>query len=886
MLSLHPVSPEMGRHYYKEENYYSQKRAGHHSEWQGQGARELGLSGAVDGETFQRLLCGVRPTKDEPLRLSAHGAQQRAGIDLTFSAPKSVSLAALVAGDTRLEQAHRIAVSRAITLAEERYSKTRVGSSTARSLETTGNLTVAMFHHDTSRAKDPQLHTHCVVLNTVQRSDGLWRSLTNEDFYRYSKLLGLFYQNELARKVQLLGYGIVPQSNGTFEIEGYCQTHLRAFSKRREQIENLGATNQKEARLLVLKNRPTKGSAVSRQDLQYEWKNAVKKLGIHHPQARKESRVVEYVDARNILTSAMSHASEKDVAFRREDLEAFALQSSIGRLYWGSFQESIRGAETFRQLIKVTGGRYTTQEALGIEREMIARLTAGKKSMPPMCSTIPEDIKDNTLGLSLGQKEALEMSISSEDRYTAWQGVAGAGKTFAMKKLLDVARRESISIRGFAPSAEAAKVLETESGIPSDTVASLLHSPPPSQRTAGKELWIVDEASLLSARQCADLMRRAEAAGSRVILVGDTRQLSSVEAGNPFKLLQKHGITTAHLNESRRQKDSVLKAAAAAMAQGEMAEGLDILTKPIHGRSMITEITSESQRLKHMARTYVALPAEERSRSLVLAGTNKTRESLTALVRRGLVDQGSLSKEGVVTCLAPKDLTREETKAGLKVEPGNILVVHREDRKVGLRVGDQVVVTHVDRLTRIIYGENTSGRRIVLPVQAEPIFTVYEVKDRSFAVGDKVRWTRNDRKLGLRNGQELTVVGLSGAEVVVQSQEGVSHQIKKSSRPFLDHNYVNTVYAAQGKTCDQVLIAADKTFGKEATYVAVTRARERVALFTPSLEAAKRLAEHTRAKQSASELVRLDTTVSGRNCDETVKQQSVAPQSLRGLGMG
>ena len=471
------------------------------------------------------------------------------------------------------------------------------------------------------------------------------------------------------------------------------------------------------------------------------------------------------------------------------------------------------------------------------------------------------------------------MSLSTRDRFSAWQGVAGAGKTFAMQQLQTVARRQGMGIRGFAPSAEAAKVLQIESGIPSDTVASLLHSPPPLGGTQGHELWVVDEASLLSARQCADLMGRADAAAARVIFVGDTRQLSSVEAGNPFKLLQKHGITTAHLNESRRQKDASLKAAAAAMAGGDMTTGLDLL------KSDTQEITREPNLLKAMARTYVALPPDQRSRALVLAGTNNTRETLTDLIRRKLLEHDSLRKEVTVTCLEAKDLTREETSAGISIDAGNILVIHREDRKVGIKSGDQVEVTHVDRLTRVIYGETSSRQRVVIPEKSQAGFTVYAVKYRSFGVGDKVRWTRNDRRLGLRNGQELTVVSLSAQDIVLQEQNGECHRLTKGSRHFLDHNYVNTVYSSQGKTCDRVLIAADRTFGKEAMYVAVTRAREKVSLFTPGLETTRQLAELSRAKPSASDLERVDSQETGRDQATGIHRQLSALQRIRGIGM-
>lgn len=878
MLSLHPVSSEMGRHYYKEENYYSLNNAGQNSAWQGRGAQELGLAGPIDARTFERLLQGLHPTREEDLRLKTKGSRPRAGIDLTFSAPKSVSLAALVGGDTRLEDAHRMAVSRALDLAEARYAKTRVGSSEARVTEVTENLTVALFHHDTSRAKDPQLHTHCVVLNTVQRADGQWRSLSNEDFYRHSKLLGLVYQNELAREVRTLGYQVEPQANGTFELTGYSEKELRSFSKRREQIAELGATSQKEARQLVLKNRPTKGPPVSRETLQSIWTHEAKALGIKHPIALQRGGEIQNSDARDILKAAVRHSSERDVQFRREDLERFALEAHLSKIEWQDLQRSIRGAETFRELIALQDGRFTTKEALVLERDIIRRLMAGKKASLPL-SDIPHDIRANTLGLSQGQKTALEMSISSSDRFMGWQGVAGAGKTFAMRRLRELADAEGVTLRGFAPSAEAAKVLEVESGIQADTVASLLYVPTPRPAGKAREIWIVDEAGLLSARQCAGLMQKADAGSITVILVGDTRQLSSVEAGNPFKLLQQHGMTTAHLTESRRQRDDRLKAAASAMAQGNMQGGLGLLGESIH------EIAREKGRLRKIAETYVALPAEDRSKALVLAGTNKMRESLTQLIREGLAKHGVVKSEQKVACLKAKDLTREEARAGLKIEPGNVLVFHAAERRAGIKPGDQLHVTGVDRIGGVIYGALPQGQRVVLGPRNRSSFTVYEVVERSFAVGDQVRWTRNDKTLGLRNGQELRVVAMGEDQMSVKSQNGATYHLTRSMRPFLDHNYVHTVYSAQGKTCDRVLVAADATYGKEALYVAVTRARDKVALFTRARAQMESDAERCLAKGSASDLLPMESPQNILDSGQQKRGERPARQRLGGLRM-
>ncbi len=270
MLSLSRVSQYHGQNYFSKDNYYAREKAVENSEWQGLGAELLGLTGMVDSKVFQGLLEGRSPI--EGLRLNSlhdnDGSKRRAGIDLTFSAPKSVSLAALVAGDKHLEIAHQQAVVAALNVVEQRYAITRVGAKHDRQNESSGNIIAAKFQHDTSRAKDPQLHTHCVILNAVRRKDGEWRSLHNDEMFANSKLIGLVYQNDLASRVKKLGYDVERKANGTFEIKGYSEEQLRAFSKRREKIEHLGAQNQREARDLVKIDRPAKGKEVPRTELQ------------------------------------------------------------------------------------------------------------------------------------------------------------------------------------------------------------------------------------------------------------------------------------------------------------------------------------------------------------------------------------------------------------------------------------------------------------------------------------------------------------------------------------------------------------------------------------------------------------------------------------------
>ena len=232
------VSAAQAENYYEKDDYYTQgleteedtQRAS--SQWVGKGAIALKLTGKVETSTFKQLLKGEGPSGQSLHARKIDLAKHRAGTDYTFSAPKSVSIAGLIQKDWRVMTAHNSAVETALAVLEERYAQARVRTKEDRQRVTTGNVVAAVFRHETSRAQDPQLHSHCVVINTTQMADGSWRSLSNEEIVANQKLLGEIYQNELAHQLQQCGYEIEPRANGQIELRGYEPKLLEVFSTR------------------------------------------------------------------------------------------------------------------------------------------------------------------------------------------------------------------------------------------------------------------------------------------------------------------------------------------------------------------------------------------------------------------------------------------------------------------------------------------------------------------------------------------------------------------------------------------------------------------------------------------------------------------------------
>ncbi len=296
MLSIGVLSSAaQGASYYERDGYYAKDDPGHRdaSAWAGKAAEELGLTGPVDPATFRAVLEGKVPD-GSGTELGRRGKDgeitHRPGRDLTFSAPKSVSIAALVGGDERVVEAHDRAVGATLAWVEKNAAETRMMDPETGRMGRAGGqkIVAATFRHDTSRNLDPQLHTHSVIANMVRGEDGKWRSMANEGLYERQKLIGMLYRNELAAGLGRLGYGIEKtHADGRFEIAGVSREAVEAFSTRRAEIEAamndraLGATadNPRLAERAALMTRAAKRD-IDREELRGVWQKQAADLGL------------------------------------------------------------------------------------------------------------------------------------------------------------------------------------------------------------------------------------------------------------------------------------------------------------------------------------------------------------------------------------------------------------------------------------------------------------------------------------------------------------------------------------------------------------------------------------------------------------------------------
>jgi conjugative relaxase-like TrwC/TraI family protein len=872
--------------YYEADDYYAEGGLSP-SEWQGAGAEALGLSGEVDRDSFRELLDGK--VAGERLGTFRDGQlEHRPGWDVTLSAPKSVSIMAEVAGDRRLIAAHGEAVRTAMTHVEKHMAATRIRDGGGVTREATGNLVIASFQHGTSRAQDPQLHTHNVIMNATRGEDGAWRSLEPRALYQLQKQIGAIYRQELALKVRELGYEIETgkhalgkaEGDSLFEIKGVSAEVMTAFSTRSAEIEAALAergTSRETAsaaqkQMATLDTREAKVSA-DHASLVADWRETASGAGFG---AAARMAMIEQAEARaadpahrlrlemqgdGAAARAVAHAADK-LGERQSVFSAAALQEEAGRIGlgkvgYGQIGAAIEAAtkqgglidRTFQDRRGAEFAGFTTRLNVETETRMLRIEAEGRGALAPIASPLAAakavagaaaQAERAGLGWKADQRSATEQLLTSRNRITALQGYAGTAKTTTvLATFAREAEARGVSVIALAPTASAAMVLGEALGTRGDTVARHLLSPerPLSGQPAA---WIVDEASLLSARDTARLFDLADKHHARVILVGDVKQLGSVEAGAAFAQLQGAGMETARLAEIVRQTNHATKEAVLASIEGDAKKALAALDR---GGGQIIENADRAERFAAIAERYAALDKEARAHTLVIEPSREGRDALTADLRAALTRSGALTGPAVaVESLVNKGLTRAEARDPLSYDKGDVVRFTRDYADKGVTRSEAYRVESIDPAKAAVTLKSEDGREVNWrPRQwgAGHVQT-FTPQPLDLKTGDAIRFTRNDREASRINGArgEVIAVDEQTRTATIQMQSGKTETLHLDSARdrHIAHAYVDTAFAAQGRTADHVMIHADSKAtnlaDQKSFYVGISRAKETAMIFT------------------------------------------------------
>lgn len=861
MLTIAKVSTgAAAASYYEEANdYYSKGQEP--SQWLGDGAQRLGLSGEVDPQTFRQLLDGKMPDGSQ-IHNAAEG--RRGGTDFTFSAPKSVSMQALIGGDQRLIDAHETAVAKTLAYAESlaAYRVTEQGDTQR---EASGNILAATFRHDLSRATDPNLHTHAVVINATQRPDGQWRALEQTDFYRQQKLMGALYRTELALEAQKLGYQVrLTNNDGRFELSHINAVQIAAFSSRSQAIESAlsaqGKTReQASAREKEVANLSTraKKTEVDRPALHAGWQEKSQELGVdYRPSLSLETRLDDMhagyqSAAREAVLYAVEHTTERHAVVREVTLIQSALEHGTGRTDLATIKEELVRQVQTGELI-ASGDRFTTESAQQRERAMLDVAQRGHGVVVPIMDQrlVEQHLAPTTL--NAGQRGAVTLVVSTPDRVIAIQGSAGTGKTTMLRQAKELIEAQGYRVQGLAPSASAAREL-AGAGIQSQTLAAFK-----SQNERGlhnKTVLIVDEAGMVASKDMAQVLHAAEANKARVVLVGDVQQLKAVEAGIPFAQLQQAGIARVEMGEIQRQSDAQLKHAVELAAKGDVERSLIVLSKHIQ------EIDSSHERHTQIAHDYAALTPHEQKQTLIVAGTHTARIAINDNVRSEL----GLSGRGMpVAMLTRNDLTQVQAKSSLSYQSGDIVEARKPYESLGLQRGEFARVINVEpgKITLA----RSDGEHVQWLPAVQTNLIAYRENVRELSEGDAVRLTANNHAQDLVNGDRATVMKIDPDKHTVDLRKANGDMITMdTSKPLhMDYGYCSTVHSAQGQTTERVLIEADTrsaTANESLYYVAISRARSEVTIYTDDKAMLPEAMGRTDVKEAALDVRQKDREV-------------------------
>jgi len=771
--------------------------------WMGSQAPGLGLVGEVTTEALEALLSGHHPMTGAQLgralvdRFDKHGNTIKAvaGYDATLSAPKSLSVLWGLTGDEGFAECHDVAVNKVVEMIEKYGSTTRIRSNNGRLHPETQGLSVAVFRQSTSRADDPQLHSHVVISSKVQTADGRWYALDALTLKKYQQAFGYLYQSVLRAELTHR-YGVVfdPIVKGQAEIAGVPSELLDQFSKRAREIgfemnDKLADFHDREGRdptdfeyaamerEAAIDTRSKKsGTTVS--DLRTRWHGEASHLGVDAKDlidSVAEAARQRPIEASPLLVSDVIEelATQKSTWNRMDVLRticdtatpqpghngttwATALDQSVDTVLASCIDldpetdHTLRRSGDGRSLwIEPITNQSTSSQVLVQEEHILTWALDAQAGDSIPSYTIADDALDD------GQHDAAS-AVAGHDRLVLVVGPAGAGKTRMLQAAVHDLHAQTRPVMGLAPTAKAAHVLKTETGMPADTVAKLLYeldqsSYRPSIFDCGPGTTvIIDEASMLNTADLHQLIVHAEQRQWRLALVGDPHQLQAVGRGGMFHELCDTG-RTIELEHLHRFVNRWEEAASLKLREGDPRALESYATfERIRPGTFEKHLDSIAEEWK--------LSRDDGETISITTTRNEHVRAINTHIQQRRIEAGELDK--------------------------NTMTQIDDDWAM---VGDIVATRRNDRRLRTTTGEPVRNRE---------------------------RWTVADTN----EDGELTVTRLDGHGTITLPTQYV--------RQYVQLAYATTEHGAQGETADRSITLATTATTGRGLYVGMTRGRE------------------------------------------------------------
>lgn len=774
--------------------------------WRGQGASILGLQGTVHKETLQRLFAGWNEA-GEALVQNA-GPKHRAGWDVTFSAPKSVSvLWATAAESVRavVARCHDQAVEAALEYLEVEAGSTRRGSGGQH--HERASLVIAAFQHCTSRAQDPALHTHCLVANVACRDDGTTGTIQSTPLYRHKMAAGAAYRLELAYQLRTnLGVELEAR-NDLWEIQGIPAEVLQGFSKRRSailiELQRVGWGTAAAAAVATRTTRNVKAVAARSQlferwreeasNLSWDWRQAMPSRTVLRAGVAVDGQLRELVQlAVNGITESQAHFAKRQLM---RTAACRATEHLLGKVSLAELRQAVDGhLQRSQEIVHLQAAKlerqFTTVGMLAIEADCLASSDQlAQSSRFPVPSQVMTEVLQSRPQIRERpeQVEAIGYLLST-GCLKVLSGIPGTGKSYVMAACREAWERAGYRVFGAALPGKAAQGLAESSGIPSDTLTQRLLDLDPTRRSTkgaprfrldGRSVVVVDEMGMVDSRTFQSLLSHVIDAGAKLVLLGDAGQLPPIGAGGPFRALCER-YSPPQLKQIERQQDARDVAAIHAIAANKIEEAL----KSYSERGLLTVLPTRKQAIERLLNDWetaggTGTPAAHQ----ILVTTNADRQLINARC------QARRSRAGFVA----------------------------------------------------------AGAALTIP----PLKGSAETSGEWVAPGDRVMCLRRAKKLGLENGTVGTVVATNAASLsVCVRPDGSRHDVvvPLKSYPHLTLGYAATVHKAQGATLQNAYVLLGGPLqGRELTYTQLSRAKFRTQLYVDEVEAGPQLTALIRA---------------------------------------
>ena len=689
-LSTGGSAAKLAATYYQEHSadYYVED-LDHQGEWMGQGAEDLGLEGAVGREQFQLALAGYV----EGHKVQNAGKENRQiGWDLTFSAPKSVSIVwagAEAQHKHEIELAHQRATKVAFEYLEANTIAKR-GKNGA--VHEEARLVASGFNHYTSREGDPQVHSHVVVSNFSVHKDGTVGTIDSRVFYQSKMAAGALYQVELAWQMQKLGYEIEQGIKGTFRLSDVTREAEQVFSKRAKQIEDLAQERGVESyvgqRGIVLTTRANKVDC-DLSEREETWGKEAQEQGIDLQFERNRLEHVRTKSDNQILSQASQKLTTGQSTFKENRLLREIALASFGSRSGEEVVELVQEAKGIGYVVGLQNGLLTTPDMAKIELGIMARVErmAGTHHFSVDSQWVKNEGFDTGNGkhieFSYEQKVAINVATRSS-ALAVIQGRAGAGKSTMLAAVRESYERENFKVEGIALAGVAALNLQNESGIKSQTIASWLN---PNHIIDRRTIVIIDEAGMVGSKQMADVIQKVEQSKAKLILVGDERQLQPIAAGGILHAIDQKvaQIAPEHstvIQEIWRQKEEWMQETVTLAAQGKTGEALEALDQ----NKKINFYQGSSEARTALVEEFIQKNGHDFRGGMVLTNTSLDAQKINAEIRTKLQEQKIVDEKG---------LEFNNGERAIDIAKGDRVIFTRNDYNLDVRNGQRGMVNQV-----------------------------------------------------------------------------------------------------------------------------------------------------------------------------------------------